>query len=302
MDSRNVSRRWASAVVGLVVAFGFAPPAAASFVASIDAFAVLQSGANFTDQFANGLEPPEGADLGNVYQLIGTFPDGTEAGDRLTLDPANGVLTMNAAGTPRLTNGAVLLTDTTGANPLGLYQDEDLIVGGLFDIVPLEGPFSTYAVFVRDFVPPGAREQLQVQVQRNDVTAPGLNRISFVKQVFVGPGSGITTIDNIAFAPPPEATRIALRLVHVADTDSFTASYRYWDDTGPLSDFIDLAGSGTMFNDRIYVRAGFFASAQPIPEPSAYALFAAGLFGVAWIALRRRVNGEAAVPGDSAQD
>ena len=286
----GIARRSAWAVVGFLVAFGFASPAGA-FVASIDVFQVQQTGgmgATFTDGFGNDLEPPEGGGIGNVYQTFGTFPDGSESGGRLAMDPDNGVLTVNAAGTPRKTLAAVLITDTTGNNELGLYRDEDLTIGGLFDLVPMEGPFSTYAVFVRDFDPGTTREQVQLQVTRNDAGGQTVMRISFAKQVFVGPGSGITVIDFVDYAPPMEATRIGLRLQHAADTDSFTASYRYWNDTDPLSDFIFLNGDGMMFNDRIYVRAGFFASNQPIPEPRVYALLAAGLLAVTWIARRRR--------------
>lgn len=300
MDRERIGRSSGWAVASLALLFGLHAPASASFVASLDAFQVLKNSTTFFfDPFDNGFEPPEGNGINPAYGVAGGFSATAESTvtGRLAIDTALGAPSMNAAGDPRLTVSLNLLTDTTGTNEaVGLYKQHDLIVGALFDIVPMEGPFSIYAVGVRDFGTTGTRELLQLQVSRNDASAPGAVSIIFLKQVF---GVGSTLLGSTAFAPPAGADRIGMRLVHVADSDSFTASYRFWDASGPLSDFVALGGVGTMFNDRVYVVPTLFAAIQPavpIPEPGTYALLLAGLAAVAWMARRRAMTASSARP------
>jgi hypothetical protein len=105
---------------------------------NIDAFTVMANTAIAQDTFDDGIPPPSGPLGPNSYATQGTFSAGSEAGGKLTINTAGGVLTTNALGQPRKTRSATLLTP---ANTNGLGIDDAISVSALFDLTTPVGPF-----------------------------------------------------------------------------------------------------------------------------------------------------------------
>ena len=104
------------------------PSATWAFSTNLHEFRVVRDGVDyFVDTFSDGLEPPQSPAQGTggvtgchptCYFTGGTFPDGSESGDRLRLDTANGISSANAAGTAVITQRATLSLNAAQLPPV----------------------------------------------------------------------------------------------------------------------------------------------------------------------------------------
>jgi hypothetical protein len=144
---------WLGFLERIVIALiGLAWPfTAQALVLNIDTFTATANNTVIQDTFDDGIPPPGGPLGSSSYNAQGTIAAGSEAGGKLTINTANGILTANAIGQPRRNAGATLLTP---ANSSGVGIDDDISVSGLFDLTTPVGPlFNAYGVQLIDAGP-----------------------------------------------------------------------------------------------------------------------------------------------------
>lgn len=273
--------------------------AANAVVVHLDEFVVTRNGATyFADSFGDGNPPPSAPNFPNgqpaSYTVLGSFAAGSEAGGRLTLDSANGLLTQNANEAPRRTLRSALNSsvDSSDLNS-GLKIDDTLSVTGLFDLDPLGGPlFNGYSIRFTDRAA-GVVNQVADLVVRFDPVS-GEVEIIYNLQDFAA--NQITEAGRVELAPPAGADQIRLQIarpatgfdgINFANTDFF-ASYSYLQG-GAVVGGGAFATPISLFQGENFVRAEFIAfESLPavVPEPGVLTLLGVGLAAVA--ALRRR--------------
>jgi hypothetical protein len=275
------------------IALGAVSSSALAAVFQMDSFAVTKNGAVvFLDTFSDGAPPPSAPNFfdGSAasYNVFGS--PGPEGGGLLTLNTANGGLTSNALGAPRRTIRAALDTNTrTEAEFLGrgLKINDTLKLSGLFNLgVPAGPQLNGYGIRFSDR--PMQNNGLVGQVAEFDVLfdpVTGQARLRWLLQDFEN--SSVTTVGDIALAPPLDADQILLEITRPdLDSNLFFASYRFFDggvDTGGGS----FATGIVMFDGENFVRAEFIAF-QSVPEPGVIWLLVPGLLVGAGLARRRR--------------
>jgi hypothetical protein len=254
----------------------------------IDDFLVLRNGATFFDDtFADGLVPPSGPNGGATYNVSGTIPSTAESGGLLLLDSANGDVSANAQGDPRLSVRVRLQSNIDPSNQaagLGLKSNDTLAVSGIFTLSAPPGPDNAeYSVRFNDSSGGGAHQIVQLQVRFNPTT--GAPEIRYIQQDF--DAGTITTLGSAPFAPPSGADRIRLTINRpsVLNND-FLGSFSYLAG-GSVLEGGSFATAGQMFEGENFVRAEFNVS-QAIPEPGTLALLLAGLAGIGTTRIRRR--------------
>lgn len=284
----------AAAAAALVLSL----PAGATVITAIDEFTITRSGITgsplgsylgqpvfYRDAFADGIPPPSGSTFFNggagTYNVNGTYPAGSEAGGKLTLDSSLGGAFVNASGVGRTQQLALLLTDINPASQAGLKQTfHTFAVFGLFDLAVPPARADGYGIFVNDGGPSGATESIDLFVRRelNDNIV-----IRFQEQDFLN--SVLNTLELVSLVIPAGADQIELQLQRADLANNLlTASYRFWDDGAALSPgFTTLSATANFFTNNGWARGGFFA-VQAIPEPGTLALLllaAASLFALA---------------------
>jgi hypothetical protein len=228
----------------------------------------------FSDPFSDGIQPPNGPNGVNTYGLNAALPPNSESGGKLTLDSDNGVFTVNAAGQARQ-------SQTMTVNPLAtggatLTNADIFSATALFDIVFPSGPlFSAYALrFISGNTGP-ANNILQLQVGYSETSQQDV--IAYIFQDI--PGGTVTTLDAVAFAPPPGADQIRLTLAHpTASNTGIVASYDFLDGANVLPGGT-FGTNGVMFDNETSVRAQILV-ASAVPEPATLALLGLGLAGL----------------------
>lgn len=262
----------------------------------------VQKGANtewWLDNFADGSPPPtspfNNAFAGATCQLSqpylcysvgGVFPNDSETGNRLTLDSAQGAATTNALGAPRLSQRALLISNTDSGNSTnGLKRNHDFQVSGIFDLsIPIDNS-SGYGIRLEDSATGhAASDQAALYLQRD---SSGTLGIQFQDSNFV---AGTRDIVDSAGITGTEGQRLRLFLTHAADSNVVTGAYQFenagiWGVTHTFANPATIFG--TVGDADLWTRASFSAFQAPIPEPGTYALMLAGLGLVGW-QLRRR--------------
>ena len=241
----------------------------------------------FADEFNAGGPPPNAPNFtsGNAatYFVNGSFPGGSEAGNKLTLNTANGIAGPNASGAIFNTISARLLSDTdpTQLN-LGLKAGSTFSVFGLFDLPSTFQPNSGFDIRFFERNSSSTVRQVQMRVGRDS----GSPFVRFQVQDFLsGTLSQLGQFD-LDLAGTPD--QIGLEMVYRPGT-GVTGRFGY------LSGG-DLVGTPTSFTTPTplfllssAVTAGFAASeAAVIPVPSAALLLMPGVLVLIGLARSNR--------------
>jgi hypothetical protein len=269
------------------------PSATWAFSTNLHEFRVVRDGVDyFVDTFSDGLEPPQSPAQGPggvtgcglaCYFTGGTFPDGSEAGDRLRLDTANGISSANAAGTAVFTQRATLSLNAAPTTVTqGLQSQRIFEVSGLFDLTIPATPGSTYSIVLADRT---AGNTMNDFVQIQVANAAGTPVIRFRKQDFVA--DTITNFDaDQIFATDGDQVRLILSHP-TPDTNTIFASYEFFKG-GVSQGIVAMGGSGTIYTGEVWTRPEFLISTL-VPEPETYLMMLAGLALVGGMAARRRL-------------
>jgi hypothetical protein len=318
---------WSRLISGVVATLAgagvLAGSAAASTTAVIDRFVITRSaGSNpvgqlfYDDQFSNGLAPQNGVlepagggayfngDPG-TYGLTAAFPQGAEAGGKLSLDTSAGGLVSSASGLQFLRIGATLLSDTIPSNGLGLEPGFNFSVRARIDLVSPVANLDGYGLELTDSSAGNfGNDRLQFMVRRD---GSGVALIQLIDQRFE-PTGGVSIRADVPLAPPTDTTQLSMFLDHfAANAGAVYASFYYVNASGVVYDPVGgvwttvlasdslaaaqyrtyLGATGRIFDDNEgFVRAGFFA-VQLVPEPGTYAMLLAGLAVLGWVGQRR---------------
>jgi hypothetical protein len=261
------------------------------FSTNLHQFSVIRDGSPFfVDTFSDGLQPPNspaqaaGMVTGcgtSCYLVGGTFPNGSEQGNRLRLDTANGVMTENAPGVVVFNQRATLSLDTSPGPTQGLQASRTYEVSGLFDFVVPTVSGDVYSIILADRVTGNTmNDYVQVQV----ANAAGNAVIRFRKQNFVT--DTITTFDSDPVSAA-NGDQVRLILSHpTANTGTIFASYEFLK-AGVSQGLVQMSGSVDIYTGEIWTRPEFSTSSL-VPEPHTYALMALGLTVVVGVARRAR--------------
>ena len=272
----------------VAVASCFWSVGAHAVVVYLDQFQVNRNGGTFfTDGFADGNAPPSAPNFPNGYGVFGTFVGGSEAGDLLRLNSADGGLSENANEQGRRTLRAALITNTNSSDlASGLKIDDTLGLTGLFNLSSLTGPLiNGYGIRFTDRDADGVKQAAELYVRFNPVT--GKVELRYIQQDF--DVNQIMEFGQADFAPPNGADQILLQLTRpdVANTNFF-ASYSYLQGG-------NVVGGGafdapvSLFQGESFVRAEFLAfESLPVPEPGTLALLGLGFAGMAVLRRRKR--------------
>jgi PEP-CTERM motif-containing protein len=282
-----VSRQSVARAFFCLVAAALGSPPAHAVVVGIDEFSVTRNGGLFfSDTFADGLVPPSGPSGSATYNVSGTILGTAESGGLLLLDSANGELSANADGDPRLSVRVRLLSNIDQTNlSAGLKSDDTLSLSGIFTLTTPSGPdVSQYAIRFNDATGEGAHQLVQLQVRFNPNS--GAPEIRYLQQDF--DASTITTLGSAAFAPPAGADRIRLTISRPSLlNDDFFGAYSYLSGGSVIAGAGgSFATAGQMFEGENFVRAEFNVS-EAIPEPGTLALLVVGLAGIAVTRVRQ---------------
>jgi PEP-CTERM motif-containing protein len=286
------ARRY-SVVSLLFLIASFWSAASYALTVTINDFSVVRNGSGFfTDDFADGNEPPSGPAnpnllSGNAYVVSGTIPDGAESGGVLLLDSANGILGFNAVGDPRFQVATFLRTDTSANLSVGLKSDDTLALTGIFSLTTPPGPlFSAYGIRFTDNLAGVTHQFAQLFVRFNEATNQA--QITYVLQDF--DPDIITPLGSTLFNPPAGADEILLKIERPSTSNNnFFGSFSYLDG-GLVVGGGSFGSPAALFDDENFVRAQFFVSQDlpAVPEPSSIWLLIAGLGGLAAMVRARR--------------
>lgn len=272
------------ATLGLVVglmALAWAGPSQA-LVVQADYLALYKNGALlYEDNFDNNLTPSQES---SVYTVSGAFPNGAESGGKLTIDSAWGTFSTNALGQVRQTMNVTGLTGLASSNPTSLGRTDLISFGSVFDILNPVGPLNNgYGVVLREssLSSPATTHTLALQVTYQ--ASVGTSLIRFYEQDFVA--GTVTVLGQIPFTVPLGADQIALELSNEDTKDTSFAAWYAFGTNGVFGTAETFSAVGTMFTATDFVRPQIQVYSA-VPEPSAWALCGAALFGLG--TLRRR--------------
>jgi len=267
------ARRWSAALS--ICASLFAADASATVVTNLDSFLVLRGSSTFfLDTFSDGLAPPSSPSAIS-YTVGGNYGANSESGGKLQLNSSLGQSFQNAPGQFRLSQSAVLNTNTDSQNTtFGLKQGMDFGIYGLFDFGAFSAAGDNFGILVTDRVGSSVSEQLQVQISRSTL---GDLYLSLLRQDFV---TQTTSVINQQLLDISLGDQIVLAFEHTAGNTDLTGGYAYVSN-GNVGARQTL-GTGSMFDGESYLRTGYFAAqaVQAVPEPATLTLAIAGLVGL----------------------
>jgi len=200
----------------------------AEFDFPLDRLSISRNGQPFfTDEFDDGLAPPNGPLGASTYSITG---GPVESGGRLHLDATSAEAVNGVGGAAVVSEGVVLRTNVDPANlTAGLKSDDNFTVEATFDLGNLDSSSERYAVRLTDTLQGGTPSDqagddiIELAVIRlpNGSLSVQLHEIDRVADTF-------TVIESTPLATPAGATQILLRLVHsTTDVGAVVASFDY---------------------------------------------------------------------------
>lgn len=278
------------ALIALSLAVASLP--AGAVVVETDEFSIIKNGNTiFDDAFNNNSPPPTAPNFSDgsagSYAVTGSFPANAEATGRLRMNSANGGAVVNANGSTNRSQSATLLTNADPNNLVnGLKIDDTFSVTGVFSLVPLGGPlYSGYGIGLLDGSG-GSPKRNEWNLQLQYSTTLGKDIIRFSWQDF--DADTITTLGFSVLSAPDGADSIVFRLTR-PDVELFdlVASFAFLDGES-VSDWQTFENFGSVFQDKNWVRAFFFAASTDVPEPASLTLVLLALLGTVAATKRRR--------------
>lgn len=206
-----------------------------------------------------------------------------ETGSSLRLDPQYGALSPNAAGQTGRSLRLHLLTDVDGSGT-SLAQSRSFSATLRLGLGDLPAIGQSFGLRLTDGFS-DASDVIDLYV--SGTTSGPL--LTFRKQDFLH--GSITPLGTALLSAPVGAGALVLSLTHgTAGSNTISGSYAYANGSGTLiTAFTGFGNVATAFNGesstRIELRATELVST--VPEPGAWAMFAAGLAGLGWRARRR---------------
>lgn len=277
-----------AARAAVAAAAALAAPGAGAVTGVLHDFIVTRDGAQyFRDAFADGLAPPSAPPYiasGNPvsYYVGGSYPAGSEADGRLTLDSNQGGIGTSANGVPSRTQRATLLTNADQNSTNGLKPSRTFTLSALLDMTTVSGPGSIGVRFVDRTVNATGTSSLRESLAVEYVPSSGTVRMRH-QDFFRGE---VQTLGSLS--TPLGADEVRLILSHpVVDVPLAIGSAEFFDHGQSLGIF-DIGGAASIFNYRQFVRPELAAGMSlPVPEPHTVSMMLIGLGLIAWRRWRR---------------
>jgi len=240
------------------------------------------------DHFNDGSPPPSGPGNANFYAVFGTFgPEVNNPGGvgGLSIDPSAGALSNTPGGTPLHVNVATARTPQDASQVGAIVQTNSFDMYGIFENVAPTVSGESYGVRLQNFTAPGVGGSNVVYVAMfRDGT--GTVQVGLFQQDFVNGTSQIVASHALG-AAEAAAQLVQLTLFHPLNATTVQASFCFSDSGGCNVSSIVQLGTANVFATTAWMQGAFLA-AVPVPEPSAFVLFSAGLVVVAIVGWRRR--------------
>ena len=280
-DARSVSNQLtgtdpdAGDSVQLWTVQGGTTPQPGQYSFKIDEFKLSRPGnvTLFDDTFADGVPPPNAPSPPN-YLTNGSFTETTANGGQVVMDSAHAVSIAGVGtSTPLIGQFATLPTDISGNTTLGLKLENDFTVEGTFDLTSPADLRDAYGIALTDATAgqPG-NDKFEILVSKGSSGVFGVQLRDLDPSANVNKILDAFSLDSLNLLP--QENQITLRLTHVANSSTITASFDILASGVQTRPTITFNTTDNLFNGEDWTHAQFFADA-----PSPTVSYLSGTYG-----------------------